>query len=139
MKAFRQSRWVNRPAAPRRTRLVLNRLEDRAVPAVTLMIQPVSIGPVEGQQFNGTVATFTDSNPAAVTADFIATINFGDGTSPVTVTGTAGPNGQIVADSVVPGQFDIEGIHTYADEGHFNVVVTVTDTPGGGSATTGSY
>ncbi|HTK78561.1 MAG TPA: TIGR03118 family protein [Gemmataceae bacterium] len=111
------------------TRLLLSRLEDRVAPAV-LTLQQAAIAPVEGQQFNGTVATFTDSDATATVSHFTATINWGDGTA------TAG---QVVADPGVAGQFDIQGTHTYADEGHPNVIVSVRDTVAGGSATTGSY
>src|SRR5207248_5255743 len=59
--------------------------------------------------------------------DFSAVVNYGDGTAPVTITSTASANGQIIADASVPGQFDVVGNHTFAEEGKFTVVVTVTD------------
>ena len=104
-----------------------------------LTVTGLAITPTEGQEFNTSVATFTDADPNAGIGIFSATINWGDGTPPVTVTSTASANGQIVADSDVPGQFDVEGIHTYTEEGQFNVQVTVTDTAGGSAATTASY
>jgi uncharacterized protein (TIGR03118 family) len=125
-----RSHRTQHPSAPRGTRLSLNRLEDRVVPAGVLTIQPAAIAPVEGQSFNGTVATFTDTDSTAIAAHFAATVSWGDGTS------TAG---QVVADPSVAGRFAIQSTHTYADEGHPNVIVTVTDTVAGGSATTGSY
>jgi uncharacterized protein (TIGR03118 family) len=87
----------------------------------------VSISAVEGTPFSGTVATFTDASPGVTAANFSASINYGDGTAPVTVTSTASANGQIVADPSMAGQFDVQGIHTF-EEGQFNVVVTVTNT-----------
>jgi len=47
-----------------------------------LTATPVTVTTEEGQEFSGTVATFTDKNPAALSADFTATINWGDGTGP---------------------------------------------------------
>ena len=53
-----------------------------------------------------TVATFTDGNPSATTADFTATIiSWGDGT---TSTGTVSETGST---------FSVSGSHTYSDEG----------------------
>ncbi|HEY2019364.1 MAG TPA: hypothetical protein VGH38_37910, partial [Bryobacteraceae bacterium] len=63
---------------------------------------------------NQVVATFTDSNPAAVAGNFIATINWGDGTTSAgTITG--GPT------------FTVTGTHTYAAGGTFTVAVTIND------------
>ena len=50
----------------------------------------VPIQAVEGTPFSGTVARFTDANPAAVAADFTASILWGDG--------SAASQGTIVAD-----------------------------------------
>jgi hypothetical protein len=47
-----------------------------------LSATPVTVATEEGQEFSGTVATFTDKNPAALSAAFTATINWGDGTGP---------------------------------------------------------
>jgi hypothetical protein len=66
---------------------------------------PVFAPPV----FNGPVASFTDGNPTSTTADFTATIDWGDGTPP-----TAGvvsqPGGTGTA-------YIVSGSHTYADSG----------------------
>ncbi len=67
---------------------------------------------------------FTDASPFGTTADFTATINWGDG-SPTTagVVGVAGPTG-----------FVVSGTHAYADDGGgHTVMVTVSDD--GGSTT----
>jgi Ca2+-binding RTX toxin-like protein len=66
------------------------------------------------------VATFTDTNPNAVASEFTATIDWGDGT-PTTA-------GTIVA--VNSGGFAVEGTHTYADEGHDTIGVTINDVAG---------
>ena len=75
------------------------------------------------------VATFTDGNTFATTADFIATIDWGDG-SPRTT-------GTVVA-TATPGVFDVEGPHTYAKPGVFTTLVTVNDDDGSQVVVTGS-
>ncbi len=75
---------------------------------------------------NIAVATFEDDNPAATTADFTATIDWGDGTAvtPSTLIGFSS------------AAFVVLGSHTYADEGSFTVTVTISDVaPGTGTAT----
>jgi hypothetical protein len=71
----------------------------------------------------GTVASFTDQNPNATTADFTAMIDWGDG-SPSTP-GTVSSNAS--------GGFDVSGSHTYAQTGPYTVKVHVAD-DGGQSA-----
>ena len=51
-----------------------------------LVAAGTAFGLVEGQTFNGTVATFIDGNKASVSADFHATIDWGDGSSPTKAT-----------------------------------------------------
>jgi len=78
----------------------------------------------QGQAFDGTVATFTDTNVNNVASDFVATIDWGDGTT------TAG----IV--TYEAGQIGVSGTHTYAMSGTENVSVTLTeDAPGTATAT----
>jgi photosystem II stability/assembly factor-like uncharacterized protein/PKD repeat protein len=84
---------------------------------------PVTLNSVEGATFGGTAATFTDANPFAALTDFSATINWGDGT---TTPGTLKKSGV--------GAFGVTGVHVYAEEGTYNVNVTVNDV--GGSTTT---
>ena len=68
---------------------------------------------------------FKDANPGATTADFTATIEWGDGhTSSGTVTGPTG------------GPFTVAGSHQYAEEGNYTVSVKVADD--GGSTTDAS-
>ncbi len=71
-----------------------------------------------------TVATFTDANPLATTADFTATITWGDGT---TSSGTV---------SESSGVFTVGGSHTYAEDGSYAPTVTIND-DGGSTATDG--
>ena len=108
-----------------------------AVADAPLFSQGASINPVEGVPFVGTlVATVTDSNPDATTADFTSgtgsvTINWGDGSTstitsvpPVVITASGSPAGVV---------FSITGSHTYAEEGGYQITVTTDDT--GGSTT----
>jgi uncharacterized repeat protein (TIGR01451 family) len=67
------------------------------------------------------VATFSDGNTGATTADFIATIDWGDGSPQST--------GVVVA-TATPGVFDVEGRHTYARPGTYTTLVTVHDDGG---------
>jgi PKD repeat protein len=90
----------------------------------TLTPGTANISAVEGTAFNGQVATFTDTNLTNVAGDFTANINWGDGT---TTTGTG---------SGANGQFAVSGNHTYAEEGSYNVSVTLADdSPGTATAT----
>jgi hypothetical protein len=84
-------------------------------------------GVAEGVAFTGKpVASFTDANPTAPLGDFTASINWGDGTlaSPGTVTQPGG----------VGTAFVVNGDHTYAEEGSFTIIVSITD-KGGSTAT----
>lgn len=72
---------------------------------------------------SGTVATFTDANPAASLSDFTATIAWGDGT---TSAGTiSGPSN---------GTFSVAGAHSYAEDGTYTITVSIND-DGGSTAT----
>ena len=72
--------------------------------------------------FSGTVATFTDADPAGALADYTATINWGNG---VTVNG--------VVTGPVAGVFSVTGSHTF-EAGVYPVSVFIKDV-GGSSAT----
>jgi hypothetical protein len=91
-----------------------------------LSVTAVNISASEGAPFNGTVATFSDSNGKTTPASFTASIDWGDGTTTAgTITGG-------------PGSFTVTGQHTYADEGTFTTTVTVTETGPGGATASGS-
>jgi hypothetical protein len=92
--------------------------------ADSLTPSPVTFAPVEGAPFNGTVANFTDTYSGNVATDFVATINWGDGTTtPGTITGGG-------------ASYSVSGSHTYAEEGNYVVTVTLSDdAPGTASAT----
>jgi hypothetical protein len=74
------------------------------------------------QAFSAPVAALVDANPIATTADFTATIDWGDAsaTSSGAVTGT--------------GPFTVSGGHTYASTGYFTITTTINDD--GGQTTT---
>jgi len=75
---------------------------------------------IEGNALASFVAAhFTDANPTGPITDFSATIDWGDNSSSI---------GQIVAN--VNGGFDVIGAHTYADEGSYNMHVTINDIEG---------
>ncbi len=77
---------------------------------------------VSSTSFSGNVANLTDANSQATTADFTATINWGDASSSAgTVTGPTG------------GPFTVSGSHTYSSTGPESISVTVNDA--GGSTT----
>ena len=91
----------------------------------------VSITGVEGAS-TGTkvIATFTDANPFATTADFSGTVNWGDGGAPLPLTpGDFMETG--TANGVV---FVVSAAHTYSEEGSYQVSVVINDD--GGSTTT---
>jgi hypothetical protein len=97
----------------------------------TLSATGVSLTPTEGTTGTGTVATFTTTYLANTASDFIASINWGDGT---TTTGTiTGSNGQFTVSATGANG------HTYADEGSYGIKVTISDdTPGTATVTANS-
>jgi YVTN family beta-propeller protein len=92
-----------------------------ALDALTAEGQTLNVN--ANQAFNlQTVATFTDPDASAVASAFTARINWGDGYQ---------SNG-VVVDGGNPGEFQVQGSHTYV--GHadatFTIKVTITDTLG---------
>src|SRR5712691_1810022 len=83
-----------------------------------------TFGATAGQAFSGAVATFTDTDTVNFVGDFVATIDWGDGT---TTAGTV---------SGANGAFTASGTHTYAASGQDVVTVTLADdAPGTAMAT----
>jgi hypothetical protein len=74
---------------------------------------------IEGTQFSGVVATFTDPGSTDPASDFTATIDWGDGT---TTEGTITANGS--------GNYTVTGTHTYADELSGDIEITVGEPQG---------
>ena len=87
----------------------------------------ISPAPVSGQSFSGPVAGFTDANATtSSTADFTATIDWGDGSPPSAGT-VSGSN----------GSYSVSGSHAYTGTGFFTVKVQIVDDGGStASATT---
>jgi len=81
--------------------------------------QPVSATEGEATPSNTVVATIGGVADAADAASFTATINWGDGTTPTT---------NVAATYVAAtNEADIDGGHTYAEEGKYAVVVSIDD------------
>lgn len=81
---------------------------------------------VSPPQFSGVIATLTDANGATSTsADFTATIDWGDGSTPSsgTVTGSG-------------GSYSISGSHAYSGTGNFTITVHIADDGGSTAAAT---
>jgi len=78
----------------------------------------VSVNSTEGLAFSGTVATFTDGDPAGTFSQYAATIDWGDGSQ--STDGVTGANA--AADA-----FDVTGSHVYAEEGSYTITVSVSD------------
>ena len=78
-----------------------------------------SINATEGLPFTGVVATFTDANPNSTTADFSATITWGDGHT---------SNGTVAVNPT--GGFTVTGSNTYLDEGSYSLTVHIVDDGG---------
>ena len=80
----------------------------------SLTANGVNISAHQDVQFNGEVATFTDSNSNTTASSYTATIDWGDGTtSPGTI--TSGQNGWIV-----------DGSHVFANVGQESISVGIT-------------
>jgi VCBS repeat-containing protein len=89
------------------------------------VLAPVPLGPLTAN-FNvvdGVVARFTNTNLASTAGDFIATIDWGDGT---TTTGTIDD---------VSGVITVSGTHSYANSGKYALAVTLADDDGNANAT----
>jgi probable HAF family extracellular repeat protein len=86
---------------------------------LTVSGQPISAA--EGISYTGVVASLTDANPGSAGNDLSATIDWGDG-SPST-------NGQInfLGSSPSGSNFTVNGSHAYAEEGTYQVTVSIQD------------
>jgi streptogramin lyase len=93
----------------------------RLIPDATLAAGGLAVVATAGVPFSGAVATFTDGDASAAAGDFAVTINWGDGTPPDTTTG------KVAAVPGQPGAFTVNGTHTYASTGSFNIAVTIAD------------
>ena len=78
---------------------------------------------------NQIVANFTDLDMAALSSQFTATINWGDGTALSTGTGVTITTGTASSNSKT-APFVVKGAHTYAHTGSFPVTVVIGDSVG---------
>jgi hypothetical protein len=85
-----------------------------------------AVNAIAGKAFSGQVATLIDGNPLATVADFVATINWGDGTPASVGTISAGLGG-----------FVVNGTHTYSKVGSYTTTTSVVDTGGSSASTQG--
>src|SRR5207247_5152872 len=76
-----------------------------------------NIQTVEGQSFTGTLATFSDADPAGSLGDYTATVAWGDGHT---------TSGTVQAASGAFAVVDATG-HVYDEEGTYTLTLTVTD------------
>jgi hypothetical protein len=99
-----------------------------------------SITGIEGiSTGNVIIATFSDANPGATVADYTTgtgsvVVNWGDGSAPQTLpasalTSTGSANGVL---------FTVTTSHTYAEEGFYQLTVTITDDGGSTASAHGS-
>ncbi len=80
---------------------------------------------------NVLVGTFTDANPFATSADFSATINWGDGSLPVADPAT---EVRLIGGTAAGAVFGVYGSHRYTEAGTFSTEVTVVDEDSPGSS-----
>jgi hypothetical protein len=85
---------------------------------------------VEGSTFSGQVATFKDADPGGVASDYVAQIDWGDGTTTAFGSSTT---------TIVPAGsgFAVIGAHQYAEEGTYPIKLTIVDTDGGSPSAPG--
>jgi hypothetical protein len=100
------------------------------VDAGTMTATGVTASSVEGQTFNGVVASFSDSDPYATPSLFTATIDWGDGTSSSVGSAGISANNQ--------GGFDVTASHTYTDENTYTATITIYDNDVAGAEVTSS-
>jgi hypothetical protein len=93
--------------------IALTQGKDQAITATG----GISVTGTESAAVSGTLASFTDPDPAARAAEYAASVSWGDGTS--TAGTISGPTG---------GPFTVTGSHAYGDEGSYPITVTITDT-----------
>ena len=84
--------------------------------------QPAVPAQSEGKAFAGAVSSFTDANPTATLSDYVATIDWGDG-SPTSLGSFTQPGG-------VGTAITVNGVHTFKQDGAFTIRVVTTDVGG---------
>jgi len=106
----------------------------KAIPTATVNVadSPLTgsgkmIAATEGASFSGPVSSFTDGDPGGTASDYSATITWGDG---ATSAGTIAANAS--------GGFDVNGTHTYTEEGNRTATVSITDVGGANASASAS-
>lgn len=93
----------------------------RLYPPITAT--PTDVTGVEGAPFTKKVASFTDPDPDSLPAEYVATIDWGDGTPT--------SDGAITQPGGAGTQFSVAGAHTYEEEappsGPYAVTVKITE------------
>ena len=103
-------------------------LESRCLMSVTPA--PMNFVATEAVNFNGPVAAFMSNDVGQGTPhQFMAAVDWGDGTSSLA---------RVKADPSNPGRFLVLGRHKYADDGSYDVKVSVTDLVDGTQVNVGS-
>jgi hypothetical protein len=87
-----------------------------------VFLNTTALQATEYQPFSGLLASFSDANPSASTADFTATIDWGDGTQSQVDSSAFSTNNR--------GGFDLSAGHTYTEGGTYDVGITI-DSAGG--------
>ncbi|HET6882333.1 MAG TPA: TIGR03118 family protein [Pirellulales bacterium] len=88
---------------------------------------PVTLDATESEAFTGSVGSFTDSSGPGVATDYVANIDWGDGS---TSAGTPSLSG---------GTYGVTGSHTYTQVGSFTVTVAVAERNGTSNTPIGSF
>ncbi len=143
--------WKKRPLPGReraRTRLAVERLEERCVPAITA-VTGVPLNATEGATVTAAVvANFADNDATLTANQFNVTIDYGDGTTPVTNVQNP-PAGQVFDPNLQVsgsnGSFTVTDTHTFPEESgatvpplSFKVQTTVTENVNGGNTLSGT-
>ena len=113
---------------------MVNRLVADMVNGYGLAATASPVSAIEGQAFQGAVATLAVADPAGMSGGFSAAIDWGDGTPsrPDITEGTiVQPAGGGTA------KIQVTGGHTYAEAGTYTIKVTVQGPAGGPLETTG--
>jgi hypothetical protein len=96
----------------------------------TVAVTGKTLSATSGNLFSGAIASFTDSNTLATSADFTATINWGDTT---TSSGTA-----VTISQTSPGNFNVIAAHTFAPSNPYTITITVDGAGGAVESDTSS-
>jgi hypothetical protein len=98
------------------------RTDSTSAPVIVLppiLANAAPLAGTEGGAIDGTVATFTDPDPDAQASEYVATVDWGDGSSP--------SQGATIVKNP-DGTFSVQATHTYAEEADYSPTVTITDT-----------